>query len=171
MRNSEPNYLTSGLGGRAEAKASTETKANTSWLGRQALPVGLALSLAGAVLAAGDAKAASYATRALGCKGNVCLNASFKDSTLKISSSYNGGPTITHCNYRSDCFCDQRDVDRGKVMSVGVPGGCQSCSVSAQWCSRGGIGFRSVCGDWQTWDVPTPQDNLKVVTKCADGIC
>jgi len=49
--------------------------------------------------------------------------------------------------------------------------GAQKLRVSAQWCSRGGVGFRSVCGDWQTWDVPTPQENAKVVTKCADGIC
>jgi hypothetical protein len=66
--------------------------------------MGLVLSLAGGVLAAGDALAASYPTRALGCKGNVCLNASFRASTLKISSSYNGGNRITHFNYRSDCF-------------------------------------------------------------------
>jgi hypothetical protein len=125
------------------------------------------------MLATADATAASYATRALGCKGNVCLNASFSASTLKISASYNGslGQTYTHFNYRSDCFGGQRDVDRGRVMSIGVPEGRKSCSVSAQWCSRGGVGYRSVCGDWQTWDVLTPQENVKVVTKCADGIC
>jgi len=101
---------------------------------RRALSLGLALSLTGAMLAAVDATAASYATRAHGCKGNVCLNASFSASTLKISSSYNGGNRITHFNYRSDCFGGQRDVDRGRVMSIGVPEGRKSCA-----CLRSGV--------------------------------
>src|SRR5262245_12006923 len=119
------------------------------------------------------AQAASYGTRPFGCKGMICLNASFAESTLRVSYSFDGSNanSVTHFNVRSSCFGGQLDVEPGKVVTIGVPEGRTSCSVSTQWCMRGPIGLRSICGQWQQWNVDTPQNDVKVITKCRDAFC
>jgi hypothetical protein len=130
---------------------------------------GLGIAL---LLAATSAHAApSYSVKQLGCEQDICLAARFSGRTLHLTPSVHGrqGANFSHFNIRGSCLGSQREVAPGRSIDIAAPTGRKDCKVMMQSCSRGGVGFRSVCGPWADWTVPTPSNEVRYVEKSDDG--
>lgn len=108
----------------------------------------MALLLAPAVLATTDAAYANSTTVPRKCINGVCASVKYYGGRVRISLSSKLSRT-THFNFQGDGGA-QIELTSGSYSFDAEPGASGTYNVQA--CERGGIGARSTCTKWATFE-------------------